>query len=179
MKRQKIPLAISNRVRNEARSRCGYCLTSEILIGMAMELDHLVPHSSGGKTVEENLWLACRRYNEFKGAQITALDLKTGKSIALFNPRLQIWAEHFKWNTDGTEIIGTTACGRATVQALKLNHEIIAQIIEDTPIDPSSGRKARLGDSCRRSRTTASGIRGIRRRRNRGIRRDRKSRCAP
>lgn len=125
MKRQKIPLAIAKRVRNEARYRCGYCLTSEILIGMAMEFDHLLPHSEGGKTVEENLWLACRRCNEFKGSQVTALDPKTEKTIALFNPRFQIWAGHFKWNNDGTEIIGTTACGRATVQALKLNHEII------------------------------------------------------
>ena len=125
MKRQKIPLAIAKRVRNEARSRCGYCLTSETLIGMAMEFDHLLPHSEAGKTVEENLWLACRRCNEFKGSQITALDLKTGNTIALFNPRLQIWAEYFKWSNDGTEIIGITACGRATVQALKLNHEII------------------------------------------------------
>ena len=45
MKRQKIPLAVAKRVRNEAQYRCGYCLTSEILIGMAMEFDHyyLIP----------------------------------------------------------------------------------------------------------------------------------------
>lgn len=125
MKRQRIPVAISKRVRKEARNRCGYCLTTEILCGMAMEFDHLLPHSIGGETVEENLWLACRRCNEFKGSQITALDLKTGKTILLFNPRFQIWSDHFKWNIDGSEIIGTTPCGRVTVQTLKLNHEII------------------------------------------------------
>jgi hypothetical protein len=29
---------------------------------------------------------------------------------------------HFKWSDDGTEIIGLTASGRATVVALKLNN---------------------------------------------------------
>jgi hypothetical protein len=33
--------------------------------------------------------------------------------------------EHFSWSTDGTEIIGQTPTGRATVTALRLNDALI------------------------------------------------------
>ena len=32
-----------------------------------------------------------------------------------------------EWSEDGTEIIGLTVCGRATVEALKLNNEFAKQ----------------------------------------------------
>jgi hypothetical protein len=33
----------------------------------------------------------------------------------------------FRWSADGTVIIGLTTCGRATVEALKLNNELAKQ----------------------------------------------------
>ena len=48
--------------------------------------------------------------------------LRVGERIALFNPRQQVWIEHFAWSEDGTEIIGKTACGRAIVAALGMNN---------------------------------------------------------
>ena len=92
-----------------------------------MVIDHLIPESQGGPTVSENLWLACRRCNEFKGTQTQAVDPLTDMIVPLFNPRVQSWAVHFAWSEDGTEIIGLTAIGRATVIALRLNNdEIVA-----------------------------------------------------
>jgi hypothetical protein len=45
----------------------------------------------------------------------------------LFNPRRQKWKTHFRWSEDGIEIMGVTACGRATVIALQMNRpEIVA-----------------------------------------------------
>jgi hypothetical protein len=44
--------------------------------------------------------------------------------IILFNPRKQKWYEHFRWSEDGTKIIGLTPCGRATVNALRLNNSL-------------------------------------------------------
>jgi hypothetical protein len=41
--------------------------------------------------------------------------------VSLFNPRLQVWADHFK--TNGPLILGITSTGRATVAVLDLNHE--------------------------------------------------------
>jgi hypothetical protein len=113
---------VRERVAKEARHRCGYCLRTEELMGMPMTLDHITPEAAGGPSSEENLWLACRRCNEFKGTQTHARDPLTGRQVRLFNPRQQKWSEHFAWSEDGTEIQGLTPCGRATVVALKLNN---------------------------------------------------------
>ncbi len=104
------------------KNRCGYCLRTEELMGMRMMVDHIIPSAAGGTTKEDNLWLACRRCNEFKGVQTKARDPETGTAVNLFNPRKQIWHEHFSWSENGTEIIGKTTCGRATVLALKMNN---------------------------------------------------------
>src|SRR6266545_7763235 len=125
MRHRKVPLRLAKPIRQQARDRCGYCLSSEALIGMPMELEHLVPLASGGQTIEDNLWLSCRRCNEFKGAQTTAIDPVTLEQFGLFNPRRQIWSEHFRWNDEGTEILGLTPTGRATVVALRLNHPVV------------------------------------------------------
>jgi hypothetical protein len=90
-----------------------------------MTIEHIKPESRGGLTIEQNLWLACRRCNEYKGNQTHARDLKTGKNVQLFNPRTQAWAEHFSWNDSGTEIRGVTPTGRATATALRLNRQEI------------------------------------------------------
>jgi hypothetical protein len=92
---------------------------------MLMEFEHLQPLDKGGKTVEENLWLSCRRCNGLKGTKTSATDTKTKKKVPIFNPRTQNWNEYFYWSLDGTEIIGKTAIGRATVIALRLNEEVI------------------------------------------------------
>ena len=46
--------------------------------------------------------------------------------VALFNPRTQIWADHFGWAEDGICIIGKTPTGRATVKALSLDSDFDA-----------------------------------------------------
>ncbi|MCB0168399.1 MAG: HNH endonuclease [Anaerolineae bacterium] len=127
MSKTYIPVEIRRQVAEEARYRCGYCLTAQRIIGRPMVIDHLIPESQGGPTIRENLWLACRRCNEFKGTQTHAVDPHTQKTVSLFNPRQQSWRIHFTWSRDGTEIIGLTATGRATVAALRLNNpEIVA-----------------------------------------------------
>jgi hypothetical protein len=120
--KKSVPARVRQRVGEEARHRCGYCLRTEELMGMTMTLDHIIPEAAGGPSSEENLWLACRRCNEFKGTQTHARDPLTGKQVRLFSPRQQKWGDHFTWSEDGTEIQGLTPCGRATVTALKLNN---------------------------------------------------------
>lgn len=41
----------------------------------------------GGTDNEENLWLACRLCNGYKGVQTEAIDPKTGETLLPFNPR--------------------------------------------------------------------------------------------
>lgn len=117
-----IPAELRRRVTEEGRSRCGYCLTSQAIVAVPMHIEHIVPLAVGGQTVPENLWLACPLCNGYKGVQTHAVDPETSERVPLFHPRAQRWDEHFAWSEDGTEIIGQTSVGRATVQALRLNN---------------------------------------------------------
>jgi hypothetical protein len=116
-----IPKALREHVAAQAQQRCGYCLTSEAVVGTPMEIDHIIPQSLGGQTEEDNLWLACSLCNDHKSDRIAALDPLSGEIVRLFDPRHQVWSEHFAWAENGERIIGRTPTGRATVVALNLN----------------------------------------------------------
>ena len=102
--------------------RCGYCLTSQKVIGPFLEIDHIIPESLGGTSVEENLVLACPMCNGHKAARVTAVDSETGETVPLFNPRKDEWATHFQWIEGNTVIRGNTSTGKATAEALMMNH---------------------------------------------------------
>jgi hypothetical protein len=127
MSRAYISQTLRARIGSQAKYRCGYCLTQEVVVGMPMEIDHLVPESSGGATEEHNLWLACSPCNDSKGCRMVATDPVTGEVVRLFNPRYQDWSAHFTWSKNGEFIEGSTATGRATVLALKLNRPTLVK----------------------------------------------------
>lgn len=118
-----ISVELKSKIRRQAKNNCGYCLTPQKIVSIPLEIEHIHPISEGGTDEEENLWLACRNCNGFKHAKTHAIDPNTNIETKLFNPRTQNWNEHFKFSEDKTEIIGKTACGRATVFALRLNFE--------------------------------------------------------
>jgi hypothetical protein len=118
----KISKVLDEKIRHQSKNRCGYCQTPQYLVPFKLEIEHIFPQALGGKTVEENLWLACRECNAHKATKIKALDQITEKIVKLFNPRKQNWNEHFKFSEDLSEIIGKTPCGRATVNALQMNN---------------------------------------------------------
>ncbi len=122
----KIAEKLKRKIRRQAENRCGYCLLPQSLNPSLLEIEHILPTAKGGTDDEENLWLSCRLCNGYKGIQTEAIDSKTGKRVLLFNPRTNNWNEHFKWSDE--KIAGKTACGRATIQALKLNNEIILPV---------------------------------------------------
>jgi hypothetical protein len=111
----------------ESRGRCAYCRTATAISGARLVIDHIVPEAAGGPTKFDNLCLACHSCNEFKGAQVGLQDPDSHELIALFHPRRQSWSDHFCWSPDGSEIIGTTSVGRATILALNLNHPLIVE----------------------------------------------------
>lgn len=118
---------ILTRLHQQAGDRCGYCRTSSRVTGQPLTVEHIIPLARGGTSDEENLWLSCRRCNEFKGTQVEANDVESGTRVPLFHPRQQDGATHFTWSGDGTEIIGRTPCGRTTVLALRMNNpDIVA-----------------------------------------------------
>jgi HNH endonuclease len=118
----KISKILDAKIRSQAKNRCGYCLNPQELLPFKLEIEHLYPQSLGGKSIEENLWLACRECNSHKATKVKAFDKLTGKTVKLFNPRNRNWKENFEFNTTFSEIIGKTACGRATVDALQMNN---------------------------------------------------------
>lgn len=117
-----IPEEIRARIRTQANNQCGYCLSLQKYVLGILEIEHIIPKAVGGTDDEENLWLACRLCNSYKGIQTHARDPITNSQVRLFNPRQQKWSDHFAWTNDGTQTVGLTACGRATVLALQLNN---------------------------------------------------------
>lgn len=106
-------------------NRCVYCQTAVENTGQPLTIDHIIPQAQGGQNSIDNLCLACRRCNEYKGRTVIAPDPLTGEDAALFHPRRQSWPEHFAWDETGCRLLGLTACGRATVAALQMNNEVM------------------------------------------------------
>jgi hypothetical protein len=87
-----------------------------------LEIEHIISVSKSGSDDEHNLLLACPFCNEYKCNKIEAVDPENNETVPLFNPRKQVWLEHFQWAEDFSQIVGITAIGRATVAALRLNN---------------------------------------------------------
>lgn len=121
-------MALSEAVRNSVRERanflCEYCQTAEILSGLRCVTDHIIPTSRGGSDELDNLCAACTFCNSHKYTKIEGSDPETGQNVRLFHPRQQQWPDHFHWSEDGKTIVGLTACGRATIEALQLNEPL-------------------------------------------------------
>lgn len=78
-----VPKALRARVTAQAHHRCGYCLTTELLVGAPMEIEHIIPTALGGQTEESNLWLACSLCNEYKGVRVVAPDPLTDEFVPI------------------------------------------------------------------------------------------------
>ena len=124
----RISVAVRRRVAVAARHRCGYCLTSERVVGPLLEIDHFIPEARGGPSDEDNLWLACPACNSHKADRVSAIDPESGQTLSFFNPRAESWDEHFEWAENGTVICGKTPTGRATVSALNMNHPDLVMV---------------------------------------------------
>jgi hypothetical protein len=68
-----------------------------------------------------NLALSCFWCNSKKSNHQEATDPQSGRQASLFHPRSQRWNVHFALSSDGLEVEGKTASGRATVSLFKMN----------------------------------------------------------
>ena len=110
------------RVRERAGNRCEYCQLHQDDSPLAsLHVEHVRPRKHGGDSELTNLALACIDCNLHKGPNLTGIDPETGAVTELFNPRAQVWDEHFTW--EGIHIVGITAIGRPTVVVLAMNSE--------------------------------------------------------
>ena len=117
------------RVSARAGDRCEYCKYPASLTSGAFQVDHIIPISSGGADDLSNVCWACGSCNNHKNTAITNTDPQTSDIVPLFNPRRDLWSDHFAWDTaDDTRMIGRTAIGRATVERLRLNHDGVVNL---------------------------------------------------
>lgn len=108
-------------VERRAAGCCEYCRCQAQFAMQAFSIEHIHPVGAGGNSTPDNLALACQGCNNHKYNKTHALDLVTGERVALFNPRRQVWSEHFAWSDDCCLVVGISPVGRATVEALRLN----------------------------------------------------------
>lgn len=114
-----VPVALRRLVAERADHHCEYCLLPAESSFFPHEPDHLIPLKHGGETTAENLALACYWCNRLRGSDLAAIDPETNQVTTLFNPRQQVWSDHFR--LDGALIVPLTPQGRATTSLLKFN----------------------------------------------------------
>lgn len=123
-----------NLVRQRADDRCEYCHLPQIAVDATFHVDHVIAQQHVDSAWDEvgGLALACDRCNFHKGTNLTSIDPTTHRIVPLFDPRIELWAEHFQF-VDSI-VVGLTPTGRATVRLLNMNArrrvEIRASLIE-------------------------------------------------
>lgn len=110
---------LREQVRERAGKRCEYCLKPEPFGTHKHQADHILSQRHDGSDTLDNLAWACFSCNVNKGADIAGYDKLTGQLVPLFNPRTQVWDEHFVY--DEATLIGLTPIGRVTVHLLQIN----------------------------------------------------------
>ena len=109
-------------VRQRASNRCEYCgLRQDQSPLAALQIEHILPKKHGGGDEAENLALACIDCNLSKSSNLAGRDPETRQVTELFNPRTQLWDEHFE--RQGIFIVGRTAVGRTTIVVLNMNSD--------------------------------------------------------
>jgi hypothetical protein len=105
--------------------RCEYCRLSQELTTLPHEIDHIRARKHRGPTTLQNTCLACAGCNAAKVSNAAGYDPETDELTPLFNPRTDVWNEHFMW--DGPVLQGKTAIGRVTIEVLRINSAVRVQ----------------------------------------------------
>lgn len=134
-----IPVPIQMEVLRLSNGYCEYCLYPESYASDFFHFDHIIPISKGGKSELINLARSCGRCNGLKAHNTECFDPLTGQKAPLFNPRMELWTEHFQWSDDDLLILGQTPIGRATADLLQLNRYNVVnlrQLLKNAGLHP-------------------------------------------
>lgn len=121
MGRAYISSATKKIVFERAKGLCEYCQCPSDFSTEPFSIEHIIPKSKNGTDNPDNLALACIGCNIYKSDKTAFLDTITQELFPLYNPRVHTWDEHFIWDESITSMIGKTAIGRVTINAIKLN----------------------------------------------------------
>ncbi|PYS06240.1 MAG: HNH endonuclease [Acidobacteria bacterium] len=112
--------AVRELVRTRASNACEYCrIPQEATPVIPFHVEHIVSRQHGGTDDPATLALACDRCNAYRGPNLTSIDPDSGVMVALFNPRQDVWTDHFVLRHG--HIVGLTSTGRATARLLNMN----------------------------------------------------------
>ena len=106
---------------DRAKGRCEYCQSWMDYSAQPFTMEHVTPLVKTGVTRLDDMALSCDGCNGHKYTKIESFDPVSRELVPLYNPRTQMWHEHFSWSDDYLQILGLTAIGRATVDALQMN----------------------------------------------------------
>jgi hypothetical protein len=123
-----VSASIRNKTQERANKLCEYCQSPLEFSSDPFSVEHIFPISKGGTDDLENLALACQGCNGHKSTKTAAFDAISQTTTTFYNPRKDVWNEHFIWSEDFTEIIGKTAKGRATIKSLRLNRQRVINL---------------------------------------------------
>ena len=118
---QYIPDALRKLVAERAGYRCEYCRISAIDTFFTFHIDHIISLKHGGETRADNLAYACQICNLNKGTDIYTFLTNPDAPVRFFNPRTDVWSEHFNVDNSGM-VISKTPVGAATLKIFDLNH---------------------------------------------------------
>ena len=83
------------------------------------EVDHVISRKHGGITDASNLAFSCARCNRAKGSDVGSIVATTGQYCRLFNPRIDLWRDHFA--IEGSQLAAKTDIALVTIKMLHLN----------------------------------------------------------
>jgi hypothetical protein len=98
---------------------CEYCKLHQSNAYQKHQIEHIIALKHGGNSDLMNLALACTTCNFYKGTDLSTMLLPDTTLVRLFNPREQIWDEHFY--VEDCIFYPKSKIGEATIKVLKLN----------------------------------------------------------
>lgn len=103
-----------------ANGICEYCRISIDDTYFGGEIDHIRSLKHNGQTELNNLALACQPCNRNKGSDLGSIATTSETLVRFFNPRTDIWPEHFHVNQIA-EIEALTEIGEVTALIFGFN----------------------------------------------------------
>lgn len=106
-------------VKLRSQNRCEYCQLDQAYSILPHQIDHVRATKHHGSNTMENTCFSCAHCNASKGSNVAGYDPETSLLTPLFNPRNDVWTDHFRWQ--GGILVGLTSVGRATIDVLRIN----------------------------------------------------------
>jgi hypothetical protein len=109
-----------DQVIERAGDTCEFCrLPQSAQPFITFHVDHVIASQHREDDGLDNLCLSCQSCDLHKGTNLTTIDPESDELVRIFNPRMDIWGDHFRF--EDFVVVGLTDMGRATARLLAMN----------------------------------------------------------